>query len=134
MYSFTLQQNKESISVSIAPMGDHYTATVVMEGMPDSRLHVSGVKVLHYVKDGELKFNFNTEKVVLTWGVAGTFYDNRRITVDVKAGTFLYEPWGYAPPPKYHDYAPLFTHDLKTDSSPSYKLYKHKGELKAKLQ
>jgi hypothetical protein len=133
MYSFTLQQTKESISVSFAQTGDHYTATVIMEGMPDSRLIISGVKCPHYVKDGELKFNFATDTVVMTWGVVGAFYDNRRITVDVKAGTFLYESWGYAPAPKYHDYAPLFTHDFKANSSPSYKLYKYKGELKAKL-
>jgi hypothetical protein len=134
MYSFALQQNKESISVSIAPTGDHYEATVTLAGMPDSRLIISGVKGPHYVKDGELAFTFNTDKVVMTWGVTGTFYDNRRITVDVKAGAFLYEIWGYAPAPKCHDYALLFTHDLKTNPSPSYKLYKYKGELKAKLQ
>jgi hypothetical protein len=99
MYSFTLQQNKESISVSIVATGEIYTATVVMEGMPDSRLFVSGNKILHYVKDGELKFTFATDAVVMNWGVVGTFYDNRRITVDVKAGTFIYEPWGYAPAP-----------------------------------
>jgi hypothetical protein len=134
MYSFALQQNKESISVSIAPKDDHYEATVTLVGMPDSRLIISGGKGPHYVKNGELKFNFATDTVVMTWGVVGAFYDNRRITVDVKAGTFKYEPWGYAPAPKYHDYAPLFTHDLMTNPSPSYKLFKYKGELKAKLQ
>lgn len=119
--------------MSIVPTDDHYTVTVVMEGMPDTRLFVSANKILHYVKDGELKFNFDTEKLVMTWGVVGTFYDNRRITVDIEAGTLLCEPWGYAPAPKYHDYTPLLTHDLKANPSPSYKLYKHKGELKAKL-
>jgi hypothetical protein len=133
MYSFALEQNKESISVSIAPTGDHYEATVALKGMPNSRLIVSGGKGPHYVKDGELKFDFATDKVVMTWGVVGAFYDNRRIIVDMKAGTFTYEVWGFAPAPKYHDYSLLFTHDLKTNPSPSYKIYKYKGELRAKL-
>ena len=133
MYSFKFQQNKESIAINIAPKDGDYVVQVTLAGKPYSRVLLHNVSEAHYVKDGDLTFMLSANTLVLIWSVVGkNIYDNRRITVDLDTGKLTYEIWTSVPAPMWHVYIELFEHDLTADPSPSYKIYKHKDQLKAK--
>ena len=140
MYSFTINQNKESITVLAEPAADQFKITVTLTGKEHSRLISPGPAgpegcIVSYVTDGPITF-YTKAKAELQWGVSGAMYDNRRITLNLAGDkpSFVYEPWGNAPAPKYHDYYKLFEHNLATNPTPVYKMYTYKGELKYKLE
>jgi hypothetical protein len=135
-YSFTLLHNKETLTVHMNAKESCYELSVVLGGGdPYTRICIPDVTDAHYLKDGPLSFTTTKSTIELRWGVhANSFYDIRRITVDMKAGTLSYEFWGHVTEPVGgHGFVFLFSHDFKTNPAPAYKLYRYKGELRAKL-
>jgi hypothetical protein len=127
MPSFLLTDNKESLKVSLTDG----TITLTPVGKEHTRINVQG-SPLTYVEDGPQTYPIDaTKPIVIHWGVATSeFYDNRRITVAVDS--FAYETWGCIA--SGHGFIPIFTHAFASNPEPSYKIYKYKGAVKAKLQ
>lgn len=131
MYSFTITNNKESISVSVRPKRSKYELTVSLSGDPYTRFLINDPVIAHYSRDGDLKVTLDRPKVVLYWGILDYVYDDRRITLDLAEGKFTVETHDMTGPHKA--WAMPINHDFTSNPAPSYKLYKYKGEMKAKL-
>lgn len=124
---------KENIAFRAEPTAEGYSISVVMEGKPQSRiipLYPNRIKgdavIVKYVVDDHKTFHCAENTMAFMWGVMGPhIYENRKITLHLEAGTFLYE----LPEPFTHTMAPLF--DGALDGS-TYKIYMHKGEKKVK--
>ena len=133
MYSFTVNDKKDSLTLTTVPTADgKFTINVTSAGKPHNRIVCPGGCV-SYTSDGPQSFLAEGSAVVV-WGVTGEFYYNRRITIDLAAGKVTYETWGNVAGPKCHDFVPLFSHDLVKNATPVYKVYKYKGAVLAKLQ
>ena len=135
MYSFTVTHNKESIAVSVRPSGKRHELTVSLSGNPYSRLIIYDflrIVHIHDSKDGELKMTFGVPKIELRWGIAGPegVIEDHIITLDLAKGNFTLETSKGWP---HRELAMPINHNFASNPAPSYKLYKYKGEMKAKL-
>jgi hypothetical protein len=131
--SVAFHDKKEHIAFSAEPTAEGYAISVVMEGKPQSRIiplypnrKAGDGVIVKYVADDDKTFHVTTNTMAFMWGVVGPhIYENRKITLHLDTGTFLYE----LPEPFTHTMAPLF--DGPLDGS-TYKIYMHKGEKKVK--
>ena len=127
--SISFVDKKEHISFTV----DGQSIFVVIQGKPETRLILlypnkkeGDALVVKYVRDGPQTFHIPDKTMAFMWGVVGPhIYENRKISLDLDASTFLYE----LPEPFTHKMVRLF--DGALDES-IYKIYTHKGEKKVK--
>jgi len=138
MYSFTVTHNKESIAVSVGPtIKRRRELTVSLSGDPYSRVIIYDLKILkirhiHDSKDGEFKMTFGGPEIELRWGIAGPegVIEDRIIILNPAKGNFTLETSKGWP---HRELAMPINHNFASNPAPSFKLYKYKGEMKAKL-
>ena len=131
--SVSFLDKKEQIAFMAEPTAEGYSISVTMEGKQQSRViplypnkKKGGEVVVKYVADDDKTFHIAENTMSFMWGTMGPhIYENRKITLHLDAGTFLYE----LPEPFTHNMVPLF--DGALDGS-IYKIYVHKGEKKVK--
>jgi hypothetical protein len=131
--SVSFLDKKEQIAFRAEPTSEGYSISVTMEGRNESRvipLYPNKKKgdevVVKYVADDYKTFHVAENTMSFMWGTMGPhIYENRKITLHLDAGAFLYE----LPEPFTHAMVPFF--DGALDGS-IYKIYMHKGEKKVK--
>lgn len=134
MVSFRIVNRGESISITVNKHRGAYRVQVEAVGKPHSYVACSLSKAdgPTYVGD---TLSFTTKGIAqIAWAIQTTgIYDMYRIDMDLAAGSWTCNSWGYAAPPKTHDFNAVFTHMFDDDGADAhYKLYRHAGALKAK--